>query len=115
MDTESAIELPEARNGTAVASKNAVILTITRGDGDRAFVYKGDGATGENLLTTTDLAQQEQQIAAYVEAGLNERVPKQHVIIKAEPAVKHREVSRVAKAVGQVADIPLFVAVYEEQ
>ena len=115
MDTESAIELPEARNGTAVASKNAVTFTVTRGEGDRAFIYKGDGAVSENLLASTDLAKQEQDIAAYVEAGVNAPIPKQHVIIKAEREVKHREVARVARAVGQVPDVPLYVAVYEEQ
>jgi biopolymer transport protein ExbD len=115
MDTESAIELPAARNGTAVAAKSAVIFTVTRGDGEGAFVFQGDGAVSENLLPTTDLAKQEQEIMAYVEAGLNARIPKRHVIIKAEREVKHREVARVAKAVGQLPDVPLYVAVYEEQ
>ena len=115
MDTESAIELPDARNGTAVAAKNAVIITVTRGEGEQAFVYKGDGTASENLLSATDLAQQEQDIAAHVEAGLNASIPKEHVIIKAEREVKHREVARVAKAAGQVPDVPLYVAVYEEQ
>ena len=90
-------------------------FTVTRGEGDRAFIYKGDGAVSENLLASTDLAKQEQDIAAYVEAGVNAPIPKQHVIIKAEREVKHREVARVARAVGQVPDVPLYVAVYEEQ
>jgi biopolymer transport protein ExbD len=115
MDPQANVELPKARNGAAVSARNAVVFTVTRGDGEQALVYKGDSTDPSNRLSITDLAEQEKDITAYVEAGLNAALPKQHVLIKAEPEVKHREVARVAKAVGQVPDVPLYVAVYEVQ
>lgn len=115
MDVQGKVELPTARNGTAVAAKNAVILTVTQGEGDAVRVFKGDGMDLATLVSTPDLAEQEREIEAYVDAGLNARIPKQNVIIKAERQVKHREVARVAKAVGRIPDVQLYVAVYEVQ
>lgn len=115
MDTQSAIELPKARNGTAVAARNSVIITMTAGPGDLAQIYTGDGTAASTLLASNDLAEQEQQLVAYVEAGLNAPVPKQDVLIKAEPKIRQREVARVAKAIGQIPDLQLYVAVYEVQ
>ena len=62
---------------------------------------------------TNDLAGQEREIVAYVEAGLHGLAAKQHVVIKAEREVKHREVARVAKAVSQIPSVTLYIAVYE--
>lgn len=115
MDTQASVQLPEARHGTGVATNSAVILTIARGEGERARVYQGDGMAAANQFSATDVADQQRQIAAYVQEQLNAAVPKQHVLIKAERHVKHQEVARVAKAVSMTADVPLYVGVFEVQ
>ncbi len=113
MDTQASVQLPEARHGTAAATNSAVILTIVQGEGQRARVYQGDGTAAANQFSATDVADEQRQIAAYVQEQLNAVVPKQHVLIKAERHVKHREVARVAQAVARTADVPLYVAVFE--
>ena len=70
--------------------------------------------TGEQMIHPEETPEeQETEIMAYVESGMRDALPKQHVLIKAEREGRHREVARVAKAVGQVPDVPLYVAVYE--
>ncbi len=113
LDTQGSVELPPAQHGTAVAARSAVILTITHGVSGGVQIYKGDGTEPANMLRTTDLAQQEEEIAAYVDAELNSDRPKQHVLIKAERDVQHQDVTRVTRAVGQVSDVSLYFAVYE--
>jgi biopolymer transport protein ExbD len=110
MNTEAVIELPPTRYGTAVSAKNAAIVTVAKGAAEDAMIYKGDGKVSDTLIKSTDAAQQEDEIVDYVAEQLKTR---QHVLIKAERGVKHREVSRVAKAVGRAADSQLFVAVLE--
>ena len=79
------------------------------------MVYKGDGTRDADLVQATDLADQENEIAAYVRQGLNVTPPKENVIIKAEKGIKHKEVSRVAQAVAR-AEIPnLYIAVKHEE
>ena len=116
LQSEARVELPPAHHGDAVGTKDAVILTVARGTGERAQIYKGDGMEPENLLSAASLPDQEDEISRYVENELNEgSPPKNHVLIKAGRDVKHREVARVAKAVGKVGDVKLYVAVLEEQ
>lgn len=111
IDADTQVSLPPARHGTAVATKNSVILTVAKGTGDQAQIYKGDGADPALQLASTDPADQEAEIADYVQTGLNDG--KESVLVKAEKDVKHREVARVAKAIGLVEGTKLFVAVLE--
>jgi biopolymer transport protein ExbD len=113
IDADIQVSLPPARHGTAVATKNAVILTVAQGTGDQAEIYKGDGADPAGKLASTDPADQEAEIVDYVQAAMNDG--KENVLVKAEKNVKHREVSRVAKAIGLVEGARLFVAVKEEE
>ena len=120
LDTQADVALPPARHGTAASTQASVILTIAQGDGEQALVYKGDGTREADLVQATDLADQENEIAAYVRQGLNVTPPKKNVIIKAEKGIQHREVSRVAQAVGSVEEvhsggIQLHIAVLEAQ
>ena len=100
MDQPASVNLPPARHGDPVSAKNAVVL-IVRGEGDRVIVADGNGTA----FPATNLEEQEQQIAAYVEAGLSGsppfNIPQEHVLIKAEGKVKHGEVSRVARAISR--------------
>lgn len=109
-DPDTSVELPPARYGKGVSERTSIILTIGSSGADGgALVYEGDGTGGTRL--SDDLAQQEQQIQNWVQAGVAEG--KGTILIKAERDVKHREVARVAAAAAAVAQIGLNVAVYE--
>ena len=112
MDTSGSVKLPKAHHGTAIGTKTAVVITIAKGDGDQARIYLGDGT--ESGLLGGDLVEQEQAIVGYIDEGLKAEIPKEHVLVKAGRDVKHRSVARVARAVGQIPDLPLYVAVLEE-
>ncbi len=113
MSTDTVVELPKARYGTAVPTKESAVLTVTGDGGEGALIYKGDGVAAETRLVASDLMDQENEIAAYVQQALGEG--KQYVLIKAQRNLKHREVARVARAVSQAADAQLYVAVLEER
>lgn len=116
MDPSNGVSLPKARHGTAVTSRDSAILTIAQGEGDEVLIYKGDGQVADTLLTATSPRGQEQEIIAYLTEQFNSSPPKIQVVIKAAKIVKHRETSRVARAVGMAKkDVPLFVAVMEVQ
>ncbi len=117
MDPSDAVPLPNARFGTAVTTRDSAVLTITQGDGEEVMIYKGDGVLPDKLVSATSARGQEQEIVAYLKDELFDRAPpKLHVVIKAEKSVKHREVSRVARAVGVAKEnVKLFVAVMEVQ
>ena len=71
---------------------------------DSVLVSNGDGGQ-----FSTDLETQEDEIASYVEEQLDSG--KQFVLLKAGKGIRHKEVSRVAQAIGR-ADVPsLYLAV----
>ena len=115
LDEDAPVELPPARHGTAVAVKSSVILTVAQGENDEAQVYFGDGKAAEQLIDAADLDAQEAAITQYVEEGMAQG--KENVLIKAEEAVRHRDVARVSAAVGRAEreNQDLFVAVLEVQ
>jgi biopolymer transport protein ExbD len=115
MDESAAVRLPPARHGGAVAEDNSIVVIITKGQGENFVVARRDGRAFSG-----DLEQQEDEIAAYVEAGLSGTQPfdrpMQHIIVKAERQVKEREVARVAEAIGKVTELPtLHYAVLDTQ
>ena len=114
MDTPAPVALPPARNGSAVGTKNSVVVTITKGENDIPAIFKGEAGDVTKLLKAVDPVEQETEIVAYLEAELSNNIDKTAVLIKAEKEVKHRDVGRVAKAVGKVTGIEqLHVAVME--
>ena len=116
MDTPAPVALPPAKNGSAVGTKDSVVVTITKGENDSAAIYKGEGGDEGRLLKAADPVEQEAEIVAYLESELANNIDKTAVLIKAEKEVKHRDVGRVAKAVGKVSGIEqLHVAVMEVQ
>jgi biopolymer transport protein ExbD len=110
LDQDTPVELPLARWGTAVSVKSSVIITMAQGSGESAEVYTGDGKAADRLLDARDLEAQSSAITQYVEEQLADG--KQNVLIKAEKAVRHRDVARISRAVGQ-AGKDLYVAVLE--
>lgn len=117
MDAQAGVELPSARYGTTVPIKESVILTLAKGVEDTARVFRGDGAESNNEFASVNLVEQEEEIVKYIEQEMATGVPrKHHVLIKAAANVKHREVARVAQAVGQVEAVEqVHIAVLEEQ
>ena len=114
MSDEAFIKLPTARHGTAVSSDASVIITLAKGTGDNASIYKGDGAYSANQLNSTDLDDQQKELEDYIEQGLTLE-SKQQVLIKAEEGVRHRDVARVARAAGEATASVMYLAVLEER
>ncbi len=113
MDSDANVPLPLAKNGTAVTVKNSAVITMVPAGSDRVTVYLGEGTDDNRRVTAGDLAQQEVQIADYVQQMLGEG-RKQQVIVKAAKSVKHRDVARVMQAAGQAGDARVYVAVLHE-
>src|SRR6056297_75139 len=66
LSNEGVVDLPRAKHGTAVAADSAVVITVTSGIGDEAFIFKGDGAFPETRLTSNDLAAQQEELETYI-------------------------------------------------
>jgi biopolymer transport protein ExbD len=113
MSAETPIELPLARHGGAVVLKESIIVTVTKGDGDGARIYKGDSSASENLIEGADVVEQEEALARYIETQSKSNPPKRYVLIKGERGVKFKEIDRVAKAAKRSDVEQLSVAVLE--
>ena len=74
-----------------------------------AVVYLGDGQSGE--LLPDDPVARDAKVVRAIQEGRREG--KEGVVIKADKALHHREVSRVASAVGQVEGTKLYLAVFD--
>ncbi|MFO0904259.1 MAG: biopolymer transporter ExbD [Pirellulales bacterium] len=110
----ASVDLPKAKYGVAVPSKLAVVLTVAPGEGDSVRIYKGDGIDDATLITAGTVAEQEDEVAAFVAEHVNEGGDKEHVLIKAAANCKSRDVQRVAKAAVRNAEVTqLFVAIME--
>ena len=118
MDAEQAVRLPEA-GGMPVSSKNAVVVLIKRVDADTVQVLQKDGTAFSDDKDT-----QEEEITKYVQDGLDGVPPftakKEHILIKAEKGIKHKEVHRVERAIGraqiseEVSVETVFIAVKQK-
>ena len=107
---EGGVELPPARHGTAADLKKSVVFTmVERGGPGPALVYLGDGKSGE--LLPDDPVARDAKVVRAIQEGRREG--KEGVVIKADKALHHREVSRVASAVGQVEGTKLYLAVFD--
>lgn len=112
----SAVKLPPARYGDAVAKRQAVVITIASEGARGAAIYKGDGVDRGWRLRSQTLQAQEDELAAYIQAEFDAAPLKRHVLIKAGKDVKHRHVDRVAHAAGRVLDGGrLYLAVIEQE
>ena len=109
-DLKTTVELAPARYGAGTDPHTATIVTIAdRGSPGPALVYLADGKIGAPL--PDDPTAQQAAVTAAVQDGFFKG--KRDVLVKAERSVKHREVSRVAIAAGQVEGIRLYLAVFE--
>ncbi len=104
MDSQKAVGLPDAKAGSAVLAEQAVTVIIEAAGDDAVLVSNGEGRPFSG-----DLETQEEEIASYIEEQLDGG--KQFVLLKAGKGIRHKEVSRVAQAIGR-ADVPsLYLAV----
>ena len=104
MDSQRAVGLPDARAGSAILAEKAVTVIIEPSGPDAVLVFNGEGDQ-----FSTDMEAQEEEITSYIEDQLDGG--KQFVLLKAGKGIRHKEVSRVAQAIGR-ADVPsLYLAV----
>ncbi len=111
---EAYVELPRAQNGVAVSNDDSLVVTLTKGSGEDAVIYLGDGAYEDSKLTAAGDEARQEAIERYIEQGLSVG-SKQQLLIKAEEGVRHRDVARIARAAGGVETSVLYVAVMEER
>ena len=106
----AAVELPPAQFGTAADMKQTVVLTmVAREGGQPPEVYLGD----PDLQQKTNLLDSEAKVLEAIRQGRDEG--KEAVMLRAERTLKHRDVSKVASAVGQVegGKLKLYLAVFD--
>ena len=113
-DPSASIPLPSAKFGNAVPSKNAIIVSIQKGEGNNpAKVYRGFANDPAKLINSTDLKVIETELETYIQTEAD-RAEKTMVILQAGKDVKYRDVASVAKSVSKIAEIQqLYVAVLE--
>jgi biopolymer transport protein ExbD len=113
LDVAANVQLPAARYGKPVVEKTSVIVTLAAGEAGKAIAYRGNGIADETKVNSSDLAAQEEEVAAYVEKEMG-AANKENVLIKAAKGLKHREVARFAKAATRHEGVQqLYFAVME--
>lgn len=112
MDSQSAIELAQARHGKGVGERDCVVITVAAGGVESAPVYLADGAGGEPLPADDSKAQE--MIVAYIEKARQDD-GKTEVLVKADRNVAHRDVARVIRAASKVGGMGLHLAVIEAE
>ena len=101
MEEQANVSLPPAQYGVAVSMRNAVVLTIDAGEDGSAVIYKGEAVDPAQRIAVSDLEEQEQQIVNYVDSRLGDSPQPTAIVVQAAAKLKHREVGRVLKAIGQ--------------
>lgn len=91
------VDLPESFNGKNVIEKEYVIVALRKGSEDSAEVIRVDGKA-----FSSDIAQQEAEIAEYIESELSSE--RTQVLVKAAGDVRYGEVERVRQAISNVLE-----------
>ncbi len=109
MDEPTPADLPKARHGSVVAGKESAVIIMKRGTGEQAEVTRAHESP-----FSQNLEQQDAEITEYIQEELDNG--KKHVIIRAERSVRHGEVGRVSKAIGEALDegMMINIAVMEQ-
>lgn len=116
MDASTSVQLPIAKTGMAVPIRNSVVLTVAPGSaGGPGRVFQGDGVNESKSFDSSDADALVQEITQYVEQEVSADPNKTWVLIKGAKGTKHRDISRVAKAAAEVANIQnMAVGVMQE-
>jgi biopolymer transport protein ExbD len=103
------IALPAANHAAALDAEVATIITVLAGrDASSVVVYLGEDTTSRPIYDAED---QTAQISAAVDAGVAQN--KTAVLIKAEKAIRLREINRLAAAASREG-VTLHIAVTEK-
>ncbi|MDZ4685043.1 MAG: biopolymer transporter ExbD [Planctomycetaceae bacterium] len=105
----SEMDLPVVRHCVATDAESAVVVSLVTHDGHEATVYLSDSPDGNGLIGPEE---QSQGVREAVEEGF--RSGKRVLLIKAERAVKLRDVRRVSAAVNAAPGMELRMAVIEQ-
>lgn len=97
MQPQQVTDLPKARHGEGIASKQWIVVNVKRGPGDDAEVSRKDGSN-----FSSDKEEQNQQIEEYVKEGMEQGM--KLVVIRAEGAVRTGEISRLRTAISSALE-----------
>ena len=111
MDPGKQVDLPRADYGQSVASQNAIVVTLSQRPDGELLVYRGDGK--DDLIVAADVEDQEQAVATYVQQVRAAMPTADRVFLKAEGRVRHREVNRISRVIGEAIDLPQYFPVKE--
>lgn len=116
-DPSGGVPLPKAKFGEAIPSKNAILVSLKRGDGDGPpLIYKGKATDEAKLIRGVDAKDEEAQLETYLAEESAKDANKTYIMIVAAKNVKYRDVKRIADVTGRVGEIQkLYVAVLEEK
>ncbi len=108
---EAELDLPIVRHCVATDPDDAVIISLVAPDPQNVTVYLGDGVHAVGL---TDREDQSKEVHQAVEEA--SRAGKHIVLLKAERAVKLRDVKRIgAAAMRDITGMELRMAVIEKE
>lgn len=111
LDPRRAVDLPPAVYGVAVASRNATFVTVAQGAEGVAEVYLGAEKSPRFRVGGDPAAQERAVREAVARALLDEG--RRDVILRAERRLAHRDVARIAAAIGEVDGVRLHLGVHE--
>ena len=97
MQPQQVTDLPKARHGEGIASKQWITLNVKRGGGDIPEITRKDGSA-----LSSDREEQAQQIEDYVKEGLDQGM--KLVVIRAEGGVKTGDISRIRAAISEALE-----------
>ena len=97
MQPQQVTDLPKARHGEGIASKQWITLNVKRGGGDIPEITRKDG-----FAFSSDREEQAQQIEDYVKEGLDQGM--KLVVIRAEGGVKTGDISRIRAAISEALE-----------
>lgn len=112
MDGGSDVVLPKALHGVPVAAKQSVVITVKGLGADNVEVYLGENTDSAAKLNSLDPEQFREAIRDAVNKGLSE--DREQVLIRASRDVKHKEIARILRAIGEIDGATTYIAVLEE-
>jgi biopolymer transport protein ExbD len=114
-DPSGGVPLPGAKFGEAIPAKNAIMVSVKKGEGTGPpLIYKGKATDATKLIKTDDLKDQEAELEAYIAEESAKDANKTYIMIVAGKDVKYKDVKRIAETAGRIAEIQqLYVAVLE--
>lgn len=109
MEPTIVAELPKAKNGDVAAGEEGVVINVKHSPEGTAEVLRANG-----VAFPADPEQMSAEIAEYVRNGI-ENEQRKFVLIRGEPSVKTREMTRVREAAseGLGEDQQILIAVQQ--